>query len=168
MSPISNKWLLYSASPMPCFIWWSSMPCMAGTVHTQHLIRALSSKTALPQSQTCKKMVNTQDLKKRSDVTWALNFPEPRRIQSDSLVTQAVLWINTDLLTWDHLHLLLLPVLCQLSSVLQASSARLSALPCHQGDESKVLAGRVMVGSNVPLKRVVMWPDKKDVLRGQC
>lgn len=58
LASVSNKKqaaAVHCASPMPRSIWWSSMPCMAGAVHTQHLIRAQSGQTALLQSQMCKK-----------------------------------------------------------------------------------------------------------------
>lgn len=123
---------VHGASPMPRFIWRSSMRCMAGTVHTQHLIRAQSGQAALLQPQTCKKWGKVKHQRHLGiDFSWSL--------QLDSLVTQADF---LHLLTWDVIFqqekdfifatckkkkkkklsdIMHQSLLCQLSSILQAT-----------------------------------------------
>lgn len=65
--PTRNRRLLHTVR-VPCHASSDgpSMPCMAGTVHTQHFIRAQSGQAALLQSQTCKKCVEVKIKKKRN------------------------------------------------------------------------------------------------------
>lgn len=69
----------FCTNPMPRFIWPSCMSCMAGTVHTQHLIRA---QTALSQAR--KKW-------------WTVQITR-RKLTSPDLSSVTV---DAHLLTWD-------------------------------------------------------------------
>lgn len=70
------------------------MPCMAGAVHTQRLIRAQSGQTAL--------LGESKDYKNRTEITWALIFPQARYLKFNSHAAQA-----------DFVHLLTRDVIFQ-------------------------------------------------------
>lgn len=149
-------------SPITCFIWRLSMPSMAETVHTQHLIRAQSSQAALLPSQTCLKYKYLKVKVTRRDFSSLGNlFIYVCLLYSEA---NAALWI----IIYQHevssfnrkiYYVLFLP---SISQVKWAPITLLSSIPanlmcCQEVWRKVLLVGRGDDGTK--RKSRVMWPD---------